>query len=70
MKNERIYKVSLDVLTSNGVPQELAVKASVVVANDDPTKPNLGRTDEDQEIAREALSYMTEFWANQKEVKQ
>jgi hypothetical protein len=63
MKNERLYKVSLDVLTSNGVEADLAAKASKVVANDDPTKPNLGRSAKDQQVVNEAMS---QYHAHQK----
>lgn len=63
MKNERLYNVSLDVLTTNGVEPELAAKASVVVANDDPTKPNLGRSAADQQVVNKAMS---QYHAHQK----
>ncbi|AFY51371.1 hypothetical protein Nos7524_5684 (plasmid) [Nostoc sp. PCC 7524] len=65
--NERLYQVSLTELTKVGVPQAIAEQASLVVANDDPTKPNLGRTPQAQEAVNAA---MTHYHANQQGVSQ
>lgn len=61
--DEQLYQASLKALTENGVSQEIAEKASKIVASDEPGKPNLGRTPEDQEIIWEA---MEQLWSNQK----
>ena len=61
--NERLYKASVAALTEHGVPQELAEKASIVVASDQPGQPNLGRSPEDQQIVNEAMAH---FWSKQK----
>jgi hypothetical protein len=56
--NESLYQASVAALTANGVPQQVAEKASVVVAKDDPAKPNLGRTTQDQQAVNEAMTYL------------
>lgn len=45
-------------LVDNGVPEELAIKASQVVASDDATKPDLGRSDADQQTINETMNYL------------
>ena len=44
--NQSIYDASVTALTSNGVPEDVAERASEVVAKDDPTQENLGRSEE------------------------
>jgi hypothetical protein len=56
--NESLYQVSVTALTANGVPHEVAEKASAVVAKDDPEQPNLGRTTQDQQAVNEAMTYL------------
>jgi hypothetical protein len=58
MKNQSLYSAAVEALTSRGCPTDLAKKAATVVANDDPVKPNLGRTQSDQEVIQEALPYL------------
>ena len=53
--NQNLYDASLQVLTDNGVPSELAEKASQIVASDDPTKSDLGRSDSDRETIKEVV---------------
>ncbi|WP_414546083.1 hypothetical protein [Nostoc sp. CCY0012] len=55
--NENLYQASLKALTEAGVPEEVATKASQVVANDDAKLPKLGRTAEDQQAVDEALKH-------------
>ena len=62
MKNQSLYEASLRILTEAGVPKELAQKVSVIVANDEPGLPNLGRTSEDQALVNKA---MVRYWRNQ-----
>lgn len=63
MKNSSLYNASLiKELTEHGVPQELAETVSIIIACDEPGKPNMGRTPEDQEAVNEALRI---FWENQ-----
>jgi hypothetical protein len=55
--NENLYKASLKALTEAGVPIEIAVPASAVVAKDQAGLSDLGRTPQDQEDVREAMRY-------------
>ena len=56
--NQNLYDASVKALTDNGVPEELAEKASQVVASDDPTKSDLGRSDSDQQTINETMNYL------------
>jgi len=58
--NQSLYDASVRALTDNGVPEDLAEKASQVVASDDPTKPDLGRTETDQQTINETMNYLRE----------
>lgn len=62
--NQRLYKVSLEILLTASVPREIAQAASRVVASDDPTLPDLGRTPQDTEVAHEAMRYYQRGQAN------
>jgi len=55
--------VYAEALTDNGVPSELAQKAGEIIASDDPTKPDLGRSESDQETINEAMNH---YWQSQK----
>ena len=61
--NQSLYDASVKALTDNGVPSELAEKASQVVASDDGTKENLGRSESDQQPINEAMNH---YWQHQK----
>ncbi|MBF2016356.1 MAG: hypothetical protein IGS23_14370 [Rivularia sp. T60_A2020_040] len=61
--NQSLYEASLKALTSNGVPEEIAHKASEVVASDDASKPDLGRTQQDREAINEAMNY---YWEHER----
>lgn len=61
--NQSLYDASVKALTDNGVPSELAEKASQVVASDDPTKSDLGRSETDRETINEAMNH---YWQHQK----
>jgi hypothetical protein len=56
--NNQLYQAYLAALTSHGVPEDIAAKASAVVANDEPGLPNLGRTPEDQQAVNEAFIFL------------
>ncbi|MEM9925111.1 MAG: hypothetical protein AAF915_15395 [Cyanobacteria bacterium P01_D01_bin.50] len=55
--NQSLYDASVRALTDNGVPEDLAEKASQVIASDDPTQENLGRSASDQEAVNEAMNH-------------
>lgn len=56
--NQSLYDASVKALTDNGVPEDLAEKASQVVASDDGTKENLGRSESDQQTINETMNYL------------
>jgi hypothetical protein len=56
--NQNIYDASFGQLTSRNCPVDLADEASLIVAKDDPTKENLGRSDRDQEVINQVLPYL------------
>lgn len=61
--NQSLYDASVKALTDNGVPSELAEKASQVVASDDPKQENLGRSEKDQDAVNTAMNH---YWQHQK----
>ncbi|WP_017652553.1 hypothetical protein [Fortiea contorta] len=63
--NESLYQASLKALTEHGVPQELAEKASKVVAKDEPGIPHFGRSPEDQQVVNEAMKHYWQSQANE-----
>lgn len=56
--NHQLYETSLKVLTDRGVPVSTAEKALVVVAKDDGSKSDFGRTNQDQQDIRDAVTWM------------
>ncbi|RUT00399.1 hypothetical protein DSM106972_075270 [Dulcicalothrix desertica PCC 7102] len=48
--NQQLYNASLQALTDVGIPEPLADAASRIVATDDASQPNLGRTQADREV--------------------
>jgi len=58
MSNENLFTAALNALTNSGCPTELAQLAASIVANDDPSLPNLGRTPLQQQIIQETLPYL------------
>ena len=58
VQNQGLHDATVQALTDRGCPTDLAKSAATVVANDDATKPDLGRTKEDQKVIQEALPYL------------
>ncbi len=58
MKNDNLFFAARKALTERGCPTALAASAAAVVANDDPTLPNLGRSQRDQWVIQETLPYL------------
>lgn len=56
--NEDLFSASIDALTEKGVPFSQAIEASIVVASDEPGKPNLGRSEEEQTAIDRVLPYL------------
>ncbi len=61
--NQNLYQSSLEGLVDLGVPEHLAKQASEIAATDDWEAPDLGRTDEQKQIVREAMGWM-KIWGN------
>lgn len=45
-------------LTKAGAPVNLAAQCAEIVAKDDPSKPNLGRTEEEQHLIDSSMTWM------------
>ncbi|MBD2458354.1 hypothetical protein H6G80_30340 [Nostoc sp. FACHB-87] len=58
MRNQGLHDATVQALTDRGCPTDLANSAAKIVANDDATKPDLGRTQQDQEVIKSALPYL------------
>jgi hypothetical protein len=56
--NKDLYNASFKALSENGVPLELAEKASGIIAKDNPHEPHLGRSQSDQELINNILPYL------------
>lgn len=56
--NQALYNSTLKVLTQRGCPTAMAKKAAKVVAKDDATKPNLGRSSLDQQAINAVMKYL------------
>lgn len=56
--NQSLYDASLQALREHQVPDTLAIKASEIIATDDGSKPDFGRTEEDREIISQTLPYL------------
>lgn len=63
--NERMYQTSLDALLTASVPQAIAEAASKIVASDDASQPNLGRTAEDQAVVQQVVERLNQGWRDE-----
>ncbi|MFM6122913.1 MAG: hypothetical protein ACKPEO_27825 [Sphaerospermopsis kisseleviana] len=55
MTRKQAYQQALE---SSGIPPELATKAAEIITRDDPDKPNLGRSKEDQDLINQSLKFI------------
>ena len=55
MSRKQTYQKSLE---QAGMPPDIAAKCSEIVDRDDPNKPNLGRSKEEQELITESIKYL------------
>lgn len=53
-----LYGATLRACEQCSVPNDLAEKAAFIIATDEALAPNLGRTNEDQEIIKQVLPYL------------
>jgi hypothetical protein len=54
-EQQQAYQQALE---SAGVPFNLTTQCAEIVAKDDPSKPNLGRTEEDQHLIDSSMQWM------------
>ena len=58
MSNPELRQAYESALTNAGVPTNLASQCASVLVRDDPEKPNLGRTEEDQHLINSSMKWM------------
>ena len=56
--NENLYNACIKGCKEKGIPEELAKELARIVATDDPSLPNLGRSQQDTQTCFEALKYL------------
>jgi hypothetical protein len=56
--NESLKQAAEKALKEIGVPVNLAAQCAEIVAKDDPDKPNLGRTQEEQHLINSSMQWM------------
>lgn len=56
--NKPLQKAAQKALSDAGVPVNLATQCAEIVAKDDPSKPNLGRTQEEQHLINSSMTWM------------
>jgi hypothetical protein len=56
--NESLKQAAEKALSDAGVPVNLAAQCAEIVAKDDPTKENLGRTQEEQHLINSSMQWM------------
>jgi hypothetical protein len=55
MSRKQTYQVFLE---RAGMPLDIAAKCSEIVDRDDPNKPNLGRSKQEQELITKSIKYL------------
>jgi hypothetical protein len=56
MTRKKAYQQALE---GAGIPPELADKAAEIINRDDPKKPDLGRSKEDQELINQSIKFIS-----------
>jgi hypothetical protein len=56
--NESLKQAAEKGLSDAGVPVNLATQCTEIVAKDDPSQPNLGRTQEEQHLINSSMTWM------------
>lgn len=56
--NDSLKQAAEKALSDAGVPVNLAAQCAEIVAKDDPTKENLGRTQEEQHLIDSSMQWM------------
>jgi hypothetical protein len=56
--DQNLYNACRKACEERSVPEDLTEKASMIIASDEASKPDLGRTAEDQAIIKQVLPYL------------
>ncbi len=56
--NDSLKEAAEKALTNAGVPVNLAAQCAEIVARDDASKPNLGRSEDDQHLIDSSMEWM------------
>ena len=56
MTRKKAYQQALE---GAGIPSEIASKVAAVINRDDPQKPDLGRSKEDQELITNSIKFIS-----------
>jgi hypothetical protein len=56
--NDSLKEAAEKALTDAGVPVNLVAQCAEIVAKDDPSLPNLGRTEEDKHLITSSMEWM------------
>lgn len=57
MTRKQTYQQALE---GAGIPSEIASKVAEIISRDDPKKPDLGRSKEDQELINNSLKFINQ----------
>jgi hypothetical protein len=55
MTRKQTYQQALE---GAGIPSDVAAKVAEVISRDDPQKPDLGRSKEDQELINQSIKFI------------
>ena len=55
MTRKKAYQQALE---SSGIPPEIASKAAEIISRDDPQKPDLGRSKDEQELINQSIKFI------------
>lgn len=56
--NDSLKQAAQKTLIDAGVPVNLATQCAEIIAKDDPSKPNLGRTEQDQHLISSSMEWL------------
>lgn len=56
--NDSLKQAAQKTLIDAGVPVNLAIQCAEIIAKDDPSKPNLGRTEQDQHLISSSMEWL------------
>ena len=57
MTRKKAYQQALE---SSGIPSEIASKVAKIINRDDPDKPNLGRSKDEQELINQSIKFINQ----------